>query len=334
MEAESGSPTTAPDSPKSEPPEARDAEDDPAAPRALPRSSELEGWIKTEAVQVAPAGETDSLVQEPALRSVFSGFRLDRVARCRYESPNATAEMVVVEATSPEDAFGAFSILSGGRTCGLEADGSLRAAESTSRRSSQEGPGNGGVGSGVVKDKLVLSAWQGNVLLRADCLLKNPSGQSDCERLLSRTVFGLPMSDPPLLIRAIKDIEREVCRMWVVRSAALLKRVDNLRLRQLRAPDLDSRLGLHGDALLSVVSVEKTKGAAPLILWLVEYPSAEEARAAGERYVTALESDPHGMDVVTFVGSPKGRFLMGTWSADQEMARNLVKLLEQALPES
>jgi hypothetical protein len=142
------------------------------------------------------------------------------------------------------------------------------------------------------------------------------------------------MAEPPLLMRAVKEVPQEHCQCWFVRSAAVLKLQDNPRLRQIDPATLDSRLGLDGRAVLSVVAVEQTRGAAPIIIWLAEYAQADDAKAAADRYAKAVSSDPQGLDAVTHVGQAKGRFLIGTWTADQEAARNMVNLLREVLPEA
>lgn len=117
-----------------------------------------------------------------------------------------------------------------------------------------------------------------------------------------------------------------------MRSTAGLVKQPLPRLQQIEPAALDQRLGLNGEVLLSAVAVEQTQGAAPIIIWLAQYPAAEGAKAAAGRYAQALEANGKGLDSVTFVGSPKGPFLMGTWTADQETAKEMVKVLSEVLP--
>jgi hypothetical protein len=294
--------------------EGKDAEDHPDAPRALPRSSEVQGWIKMQAVEVAGGEEMTQFVEDPAVRRVLAPFKFARLARATYRCPNAAAEVLLAEGVAPEDALGAFSLANGGAPCATRVDGSLQASL----------PGDG---------KAVLIAWQGNAFLRLEYTLEQEAGLRDCERLASRTVFGLPMTEPPLLMRAVKEVPQEHCQCWFVRSAAVLRQQDNPRLRQIDPAALDSRLGLGGDAVLSVVAVEPTRGAAPIIIWLAEYATADEAKGAADRYTRAISSAPQGLDAVTHVGEPRGRFVIGTWTADQEAARNMVNMLREVLPE-
>lgn len=307
-----GATTTAPEG-LAATPVGRDAQDDPDAPRALPRSSEVQGWIKTEAARAAVAEKMVEFVEDTSIRRLLDGFKFTRLARAGYQSPHARAEVFLAEGLRPEDALGAFSLAVGGAACTPGEDGSLRAAQ-------------------TIDGKLVLLAWQGTTLARVEGTLEREEGRRDCERLLARMLFALPMAEPPLLMQAVKEVPQEVCRFWIARSSGPLARQPNPRLRQIDPAGLDARLGLNGEALLSVVAVEQTRGAAPVVLWLAQYPTADEAKAAAERYAQALATEPRGLDAVTFVGSAKADYLIGTWTADQETARQMVKMLEEALP--
>lgn len=293
-------------------PQAADAQDHAEAPRALPRTGEVQGWIKVRPVQVAAGTDASGFPDDPALRQVLDEFRFHRLARTSYRSPRANAEVLVAEASSTEDAVGAFSVLEPAAPCLPREDGSMRASR-------------------LDGTTLVLTACQGDVLLRFVCTLSEDAGRRDCEALLSRTVFGLPMTEPPLLMRAVRDVQQTGCELWIVRSAATLQKQPNRRLELIDPPVLEAQLGLDGNVLLSVTAVEQTQGAVPIIIWLARYPSTDAATAAAERYTRAL-ADPIGLDAVTFLGAPKGVFLIGTWS-EQAVARDLVKLLEEVLPE-
>jgi hypothetical protein len=291
-----------------------DEQDDPAAPRALPRSNEVQGWIKKQAVQVTAASQPADFAQDPAVRRVVEGCRINRLARCAYQAPHAKVIALFLEAASPADAFSAFSVLAGGAACTLREDGSLRATED-------------------LEDQVVMTAWQGNAVTRFYCTFDQDEGRRDCDRLLNRTVFGLPMADPPLLARAVREVKTDKCNLWVVRSATLLARSNDPVLDKLDPKAMDSRLGLTGQALLSVVVVQQSAASPPIVLWAAEYPSAAETKAAAERYRQATQPAPTAQDEATFIGQPRGTCLIGTWTNSRE-SRDLVNMLEQALPES
>lgn len=292
-----------------------DDQDDPAAPRALPRSNEVQGWIKTAPIKVAAGQRIPVLVADQQMDSVLSGYRIEQVATCEYTSANATARALLVEAGSPEDAFGVFGMIEPHPGCSPQIDNSLR---------------------GVHRDgkTLVLTAWQGHTWVRFICTLSNEeAGTKDCERLLSRTLFAVVADEPPILVRAVQDVKMEHCDLWLVRSATMLTKLDQPTLRRIDSVAVNERLGLSRDTTLSVVTIQQAADSVPLVFWLAEYPTADAAKAAADRYGQALKALAGGLDGQTLVGPVKGRIVVGTWSADQEAGRNLVKMLGQALPD-
>jgi hypothetical protein len=292
-----------------------DSQDDPAGPRSLPRSGEVQGWIKTEAIRVFPTAKMADAVADPGVTRVLKAYRIERLATCVYTGPNATARALLVEAESAADAFGIFSMLDPHSSCSPRDDNSMR----STRR---------------VGQIMSLSAWQGRNWVRFDCKLDNETGAKECERLVNRTVFSMIAADPPMLMRAVRDIKTQHCELRLVRSARLLAGIDDETLRHLDGAAVDERLGLAGDATLSVVAATLSADAPPVLIWLAEYPTADAAKAAADRYATALKSAAvGGLDRQTQVAPAKGRVVFGTWTADDEAARNLLKMLGQALPD-
>lgn len=174
-------------------PRAVDAQDAPEAPRALPRSSEVQGWVKTGAVKVGSGDQISAYVQDAELASILGGYRFQQVANAEYTSPHAKAVVFMARGVTPEDALGAFSVVSDGADCATRNDGSLRLSQ-------------------VDGDNATFTGWQGNDFIRVDCSTERPEGLKDCERLLGRTIFGLASAEPPLLMRAVKDLQQEHCR--------------------------------------------------------------------------------------------------------------------------
>ncbi len=316
-----------------------DSKDDAAAPRELPQSRELQPWVKTEPVRVAKAANMAGLIGDDAITGVLQAYRTERVARCKYQahsyaeehSPAATREaedssetgemhtstarVLLIEMATAADAFGAFSILNPHAGCSVREDGSMQ-------------------WSRTVDHGAVLSACQGRVIMIANCSFDDPEvGARDCERLVARTMFSVPAEPTPLLVRAVRELKTQRCGLWMVRSTALLKKLDVPSLSQIAASQMDKRLGLDGHAVLSVVAAAASAGDPPMVIWLAEYEKASEAQATAKRYTQATQPAQNSLDNRTMIGKPRGRFLVGTWTADQKMARNLVALLEGALVE-
>jgi hypothetical protein len=296
-------------------PQPVDGRDDPAAPREFPRSSEVGTWIKVEPVRVAAAADMAGLLANEDLTRVLGNYHVKRAARAAYKSLNAAARVALVETESPADAFGAFSILYPHAGCSIGVDGSLRATTTTA----------GG---------LQMAACQGSVLLLADCTLDDAEkGKKECERLVGRAIFSIIAADPPVLAMAAREVQASQCDLWLVRSASLLTKLDQPILHRLNAAELNNRLGLTGDAVLSVIAVSQKQDDPITLIWLVEYPDAGQARAAAERYKQATRAAGESTDKTTIVGNPTGRYLMGSWTGQQEVARDMVRSLEQALAE-
>lgn len=331
-EATATAPATQPS--ESRRPQPMDAEDDEDAPRALPRSMEVGNWIKTEPARVARGDEAATLVGDDAVQAVLAEYHVRQVARCTYQSPYATVRMLLVEMASPADAFGAFSVLNPHAGCTPQPDGSLR----------------GRVERG---DSLRLFAWQGDILVMADCGFEPDAdldkSRQNCDRLVTRTIFSVPAADPPLLVQAVANAKGNTCDVWLVRSARTLAHAAQPALSRLDLQRLDERLGLDGEAVLSVVSIEAgaTRSNASrsndsrIVIWLAEYPDAQRAQAAAKRYSQATQ--PAGdtaettsesatpAEALTLIAPPAGRCVVGTWTADNPAAREMVATLAEAL---
>ncbi len=292
-----------------------DADDDLEAPRALPRTMDLQKWVKTQPVRVAAPEDLNRLIEDERQRGILAAFPLKRVASCAYQMGDTTAEVLYVEAAAPEDAFGVFSLLTTKPGTRRRDDNSVRAAD-------------------VLVDRMILSAWQGCVCLRvAFGPVRGEQTQQECERLFDRILFSVPAADPPLLMRLVPADKQQGARLWQARTTAALRYAENDTLRRLDPAVMDARLGLQGDAILSVAAVPVAGEDRPNVIWLVQYPDAESARAAHDRYHAAVESPEDPVDGNAHPGSAKGRFFIGSWTADQESIQGLLPLLETALPE-
>ena len=96
---------------------------------------------------------------------------------------------------------------------------------------------------------------------------------------------------------------------------------------------IDKLLGLNRDTLMAVAHYPGQAGGGPNRPWLVRYDGAEEARAAHQRYRAYLNrsTDPAAAD--TPLATLKGRYLIGTWSAEEESISRLLPQIRQRLPD-
>jgi hypothetical protein len=308
-----------------------DAQDDPQAPRALPESNDLPGWIKTRPIRVAGPGQFKSLLADPALLEAAGTFRVGRVAACTYESPPARAEALLFEMGSPEDAFGLFSVIT--RQPGLRVrpeDGMM-----IERRQAA--------------DALTVTGWQGK-----HCLVVSVSGstadaqQRRADWLARRILFGLPSADPPFILRAIPPVMLADGKVWMVRKTEALRHTALPALARVAAADLDEVLGLTGSEKLWIAAVGKratelessvTPASGPAdtpstahLVWIVQYAGDGPARQAYQRYQQVLASPGTDLDRQTILREPRGPYLAGSWTAAAESADPLLPALMDILP--
>lgn len=309
-----GSQPAGEDAASSTQPRPADADDDFDAPRALPKSTELEDWTKTEPVRVATGAQIESLLPAGRLRTLLQFYRIERAATCRYINGGLSAAVTLVRAATPEDAFGVFSLAGTGPLPPVRVDFSMTREMA-------------GAGEGIV-------GWQGSTVVQIRLSGQDTAAAKEAGlKLLDRILFNVPAAQLPLLLQAVPDVQQTGCQLWLVRATAALKYADNNVVRLLNPTMMDTRLGLDGNVLLSVAAVQVAEDERPNVIWLGQYPTAEAARAAHDRYLAALESPATALDRNTLPGAAKGNFFAGSWTADQESVQNLLKLLEQVLPE-
>jgi hypothetical protein len=292
-----------------------DREDAPDAPRALPKTYELRGWAKSEPVRVFPADGLQAVVTDPPTRNALGTFHLHRAARCAYEQEGTTAAVVFIEAATPEDAFGVFSIMTT-RPGTLRPDGTIRVVEKAG-------------------DAIVVSGWQGSVFSQLRCTAAEGKllPAEECDELLAKILFNVASADPPWLMRAVRGEKIELIKLWMVRSTAALAVAQNPVLNKLDPAVMDKRLGLKGGELLAVALVQVSADEPPNMIWLAHYERTADARAAADRYQQARKSVVSQLDENTILDDPKGPFLAGSWTADAESKQKLLPKLHANLPD-
>ncbi len=292
-----------------------DAQDDPAGPRALPRTVELVDWIKVRPVRVVDPQRLWELHPDASRRSLLGSYSIEQVVECGYQAADdkAAAAVLLAEAATPADAFGIFQLLAGDAPRLTPADRSQRAV----------------LGNGT--DPAML-AWQGRNFVHIRFTgADSEAAREICRRLFDRVVFNLPAADAPFLVEAVPPDRRETCRIWTARSTAVLALAGPDALPPMDGALMDARLGLDGRAMLTVARVQAVEGEHPNVLWVVEYPDADSASAAERRYRQALEAPAGPLDANTIIDAARGRFLAGSWAADQESLQHLLGVLAEAL---
>jgi len=298
-----------------------DERDAPNAPAVLPRSHEFGGWVKHEPVRVVGPDALDSLVADETMRKAMNSYRLKSVAHCvyRYVPPKEAVPLLLdvlwVEAFDADDAFGLFSVMAPPPR-GLNADGSQ-----TAERRLADGP-------------LQLFGWQGVVCVRMTAAEDDDRATlAAAARILrARLLFAIPRADPPELLRLLPRDRLLPEREWLVRKAVALQLPGAAELPAIDPERLDALLGLDGRAWLAVAAYEVGPAEPPNYVWIVRYPDAASAEQAFERYQAELDQPEDEVDRNTMLAGPRGRFVAGTWTADQESVQHLLPRLLPLLP--
>ncbi|HPD31311.1 MAG TPA: hypothetical protein PLL20_15065 [Phycisphaerae bacterium] len=292
-----------------------DKDDDPKHPRALPRTGDVAGWVKTRAVSTAPAGKLADLVKDPEVLTAVKAFDVRSLASCRYNQQITSAEVLFIETASPADAFGLVSVLVPEPAEWLAADRSVRAVH---------------IGSAAMR----LVAQQGKV-----CVLVDVAGRVDDEdirrssrRLMDHILFSLPAADPPMLMQVIPPSQQASTKLWLVRDLTILSKAAHPLIRQVATTISNQSLGLSGDATITIAAVPPIDDADPHLIWLAEYPTPDAAKAAYDRCKAASRPADSSQSLHLTVLEPKGKLLAGAWTEQASTAMPLLKNLQNALP--
>lgn len=293
-----------------------DTDDDPGQPRALPRTGDVAGWVKTRAVATAPADKLVGLIKDQEILTVVQAFRIKSLASCRYNQQITSAEVLFIETASPADAFGLASVLVPEPAELLPADRSVRAVH---------------VGNADMR----MAAQQGKV-----CVLVDVSGRVETEnvrrasrRLMDNILFTLPAADPPLLMQVIPQPQQASTKLWLVRDMTVLAKTVHPLIQRVATRSVNQTLGLSGDATIAIAAVPATDEEPAHLIWLAEYPTADAAKAASDRCMSATKPAASSPAVHLSTMEPRGTRLAGAWT-EHETASGppLLKALHDALP--
>ncbi len=317
-------PTQAAPKKKPAPPTAADpAKDDPATPEWLPDPEEIPGWVRSANVQALTPGEWDRLTNEKLKRCV-GAYSIKTVLTFHYESMlpapgGAIAEFALCRAASSTDAFGL-------ATCMMPVHprdtlvGSMSSLET-----SETGQ--------------IVYGWQGDYFVHVvSRRLAGPEPRVSVEKLAAALVRPIPTAEPPRLLGYLPTARRIPGRTWVAckHLGILPPEVQKQALRG-SALETTKSLGLGADTRMAIVAYNAGEGEAPNYVWLVEYPTNQDAIKALGRYKNMLRKiKPMPLVLMDMArdadGKPVGRYLCGTWTADQESIMNLLPEIVGRLP--
>jgi len=290
-----------------------DDSDDALAPGCLPRSGAAGDWTKVEPVRVLPANGLSGAVSAEVAARLLT-FSIKSAARCAYARPAgarlSVADVLLIEAARPEDAFGVYTLQSSAAE--TQSGGCLIRTDTT--------------------DGLALHAWQGAYYLRVHSVDADPDSAAAMRKLLFNVASRIQREDLPTLLEALPTQSAISGKRWLVRRLSALP-PEALGLSP--PPDwqrLDEVLKLGNETLVAICQYEAPQARRPDTVWLISFPSVDAARDARARYARYLDQDGSRASDSTSLLDPHGRFLVGTWTAEEESLLYILPRIVQLLP--
>lgn len=294
-------------------PHPADAEDDALAPGCLPRSGAAGDWTKVAPIKTFPASELSKLMP-PEVAARCKTFGIKSAARCTYARPaggrHCQADVLLIEATRVEDAFGLMSIHS----------------------SAPEEEIGGCIIRTSMKDGLHSHAWQGLNYLHVWSVDTDEAAAAAVRKLVQNIASRIQREEPPALLEALPKQGAVPGKRWLVRNLTALP-PEALGLTP--SPDwerVSEAMSLAPDTIIAICQYEVPRARRPDTVWVAAYSSVDAARDAHARYSQFLERDKSPATLSTSVMDPQDRFLTGTWTAEEESMLYVMPRVLQLLP--
>lgn len=292
-------------------PPGADKDDDPAHPRALARTGDVPGWVKTRAVRMATSDNLSQMVTDSRLLAAVKAARIESVASCRYNNLTTSAEVLFIRGFTSADAYGLLSILT-------PQPGQLNPSDRSIRASDSDGA------------SLRLIAQQGPACIWMEVAgrIEFETVQRSARRLLDFIVFNLPADDPPLLMQLLPTADR----IWFCREMGFLAKVEHPLVRQLRPAAVNQTLGLGNETGLWIAAMPPSNELPGHLIWMAEYQNPADATAAHTRCRDAGQEGATPMGLRLTALEPKDARLLGVWSEQALDPPASLETLREALP--
>ncbi|MBN1347288.1 MAG: hypothetical protein JXQ73_31650 [Phycisphaerae bacterium] len=289
-------------------------QDAPDAPPFLRRAELASNWVKHKAVETGVPGKWDGII--PAkIAPLIAPYQIKQVATCEYarsKAPELVAELLSIEAHRCEDACGIFSVL---------ATGELSKEQGQLARTDKRGK------------SWVRHIWRGRHYLRVTV----PNGGGGvgageaCEPLIQQVTLLIPDSAPPELTEALPRPGLDSEGVWLIRDWISLTGPGASELKPLPSRQTSALLGLDKDSLMAIATYRVKGATRPNRVWVVQYDSPDQAKEAYKRYSTFLRG-PAGPEAdSTMLLAPRGKYLVGTWTAEEESLAPVLPKLQSNL---
>ncbi len=292
-----------------------DERDAPDAPPYFPRSRAVGDWEKHKPVQTALPGNVVRLLP-PKTIALIRPYQVKQVATCAYRRSKhgggqQVVEVLLIQTHNPEDAYGIFTV----QATGTYAKGTNQITRT------ETGP-----------EHLTMHVWKGRHYLR----LTAPNGSDPelvkaCKDLMRKITFLMPDSSPPELVEALPREGLVADQQWLIRSWHSMVGPGAAALNVPRGKQLGEVLGLDKDSQMLIATYRIEGANRPHRIWVVRYESPDQARKAHQAYQALLDEGTDRRSASTMLLPPKGRYLMGTWTAEEESLASVLPKLQDKL---
>ncbi len=301
-------PTSAPS------PELADEEDAPDAPRFFPRSRVVADWVKHEPVRTALPGDLADLLPADTA-NVISPYQVKQAATCAYRRTVANRQQVMrvlaVLTHQPADAFGIFTV---------EGTGALSKDSGLMTRTDVSG------------ERTIIHAWKGCHYLRFTGLRAgDPTFMKACQPLIRKITFLMPDAALPALVEAFPQAGRVPGRRWLIRGSGSLAGPGAVDLKIPQGEQVARLLGLNKDSQMAIATYQIQGAARPHLVWVVRYDTPSQARRAHRAYMAWLDEATDRASASTMLLKPRGQYLLGTWTAEEESLGSVLPKLQANL---
>jgi hypothetical protein len=282
----------------------------------LPKSREAGVWVKVEPVSLVDATRlAEVLSLKEAERLAY--FRIARAACCAYATTRggkagqqADAQVVLIEAETVEDAYGIL-------TCQAPTGEKM----------------NGGGETRLVKDGgLHLHCWQGYTYVH---VWQAPPARASLQEmflLVQYVAAKAEVAPPPGMLTWLPQEDGEPSGRWLVRHLSSLP-AEALGPGVLPdAARVSELLGLDRRTLMCIGSYPVREAKRPDVVWFIRYPSEAAALEAYARYSAFLANPPDKSWDSTSLLRPRGLYLAGTWTAEEESLQFILPRIQERLP--
>jgi hypothetical protein len=296
-----------------------DARDDASYVGFFPPSNKIEGWVKTSPVRGGDASRIGDFL--PDLARVLSSFSAKSIAAAQYErvfnTDVETVKVIMIQAGSKKDAYGMMSV-----AC----------------------PGNDILKPGEVRREV--SGTQVCLVKGDYFMIFSGSTEADethlqegMENLMAKIAFEIPeRAEIPMVVQVFQTEKMPAATTLYMHDFTGIEGPAGERILSIVGAEnvdrLNQLLALNPEVEVGVAVYTKNKWIGPDVIWLIKYPDRDKAIEVHNRYRDVVRKSAAADKLMsnTFFKAPRGRFLLGTWTAECESLAHLTNDIEKYLP--